>query len=47
MRLKIKFGPNIAPVQRNVQHIISWLNEVLGNNNKYHKEKNKSLPLTN
>lgn len=46
MRLKIKFGPNTAPVQRNVQHIISWLNEVLGIDNKYHKEKNKSYSIS-
>ena len=46
MRLKIKFAPSTQPIQRNTQHIVSWLHKTLGTNNKYHKVINKIYSIS-
>lgn len=46
MRIKINFTKNAEPVDRNLLHIVSWMNKVLGSNNPFHDMKEKPYSLS-
>lgn len=46
MRIKVNFTKNTEPVDRNLKHIVSWMNKVLGDNNVFHDMKEKPYSIS-